>query len=266
VDNSSNYSNDIDDGIAYSKEDEKRITLATARANVARLTTKPAATVITKAAAMTIKPEPGEDYDHWMARCKPLAMAGDPNLSEERATDECSVIYEESQVPGQPGGVHGYSGKPKGSAKYQRDLDREVKEKLAALADKVARNAPKPVEPPQPELLTATQMQQLFAYFEQRLAEAIATERELMYEDVGKALAEWVQPKLNALHDEIVKYVDAQYKRSDAQMLSNQIRRITSELRDEIRKLNPNNKRLQEPTEPSDLPNPLMHKPVKQLN
>jgi hypothetical protein len=217
---------------------------------------------------MTISPEPGEDYDHWMSRCKPSAMAGDPNLTEDRAADQCSVIFEESQVPGQPGGLHSYHGKPKG-ADYQRELQRQVKAKLAALADKVAQqNEPKPAKPPEPELLTATQMQQLFGYFEQHLAEAIATERELMYADVGKALAEWVQPRLNALHDEIVKYVDAQYKRSDTQMLSNQIRRITSELRDEIRKLNPTSKQSEPtaPTEPIDLPNPLMHKPVKQLN
>jgi hypothetical protein len=104
-------------------------------------------------------------------------------------------------------------------------------------------------------------MQQLFGYFEQRLAETIAAERAEMCEIIEQeradrqeaaamVLAHWVQPKLDALYDEIVKYVDAQYKRSDTQMLSNQIRRITSELRDEIRKINPTSKQ----PEPIDIP------------
>jgi hypothetical protein len=175
MDNNNNYANDIDDNIAYTAEEQKRIVLAEARANVARLS-KPAARIVTKAAAMTIKPEPGEDYGHWMQRCKPSAMAGDPNLTEDRAADQCSVIYEESQVPGQPGGLHSYHGKPKGSAAYQRELDRQVQEKLAALADKVAQqNEHKPVKKQEPELLTPEQMQQVLACFDQRLVATAAT-------------------------------------------------------------------------------------------
>jgi hypothetical protein len=265
--NNGNYNNDIDDNIVYSDEHKKRIVLAEARANVARLS-KPAAPIVTKSAAMTIKPTPGEDYAAWMSRCKESAMAGDPNLTEDRAADQCAVIYEENQVPGVPGGLHAYHGQPKKGPAYERELQREVQEKLAALADKVARqNEPKPTKPPEPELLTPTQMQQIFAYFEQHLAEALEAERAAIDEAVGGVL-EGLGNKLCELRDEVHAYIDAKFKRSDTMILSNQIRRITSELRDEIRKLNPTKKQTEptEQTEPIDLPNPLMHKAAKQLN
>jgi hypothetical protein len=271
TDDDTNYNNDIDDDIAHSKEDETRIILAEARATLTRLETKSAATVITRAVAMTIKPEPDETYSAWLDRCIPSAMQGDPSLTRDRAADQCSIIFEENQVPGVPGGLHSYQGKPKG-AYYERELQREVQKKLAVLERKVTQQTePIVAEPPKPQLLTPTQMQQVFAYFEQRLAEAIAEERGLMYEDVGKALGEWVQPKLNDLREEILKFVRAEYKRSDTVLLANQINLLKNTLRDEIRKLNPTSKQPESappavPGEPIDLPNPLMHKPIKQLN
>jgi HK97 family phage prohead protease/HK97 family phage major capsid protein len=54
-------------------------------------------------------PNQGEDYQSWLDRCVPSAMAGDPNLTEERAQEQCSIAYEEAQIPGRPGGLHSYS-------------------------------------------------------------------------------------------------------------------------------------------------------------
>ena len=72
----------MSDDINYSDEDKRRVVIAEARATLARLDTKTAATTIkTKDAAMTIKPEPNEDYQVWLDRCVPNAMAGNPNLT-----------------------------------------------------------------------------------------------------------------------------------------------------------------------------------------
>jgi HK97 family phage major capsid protein/HK97 family phage prohead protease len=54
-------------------------------------------------------PKQGEDFDSFMDRCVPSAMAGDPNLTEERAQEQCSIAYEGAQIPGRPGGLHSYS-------------------------------------------------------------------------------------------------------------------------------------------------------------
>jgi HK97 family phage prohead protease/HK97 family phage major capsid protein len=60
-----------------------------------------------KAAALSVQPpKKGEDFKTFLARCVPDAMK-DPDVTEERATDQCSIVWEESQVHGNPVGLHG---------------------------------------------------------------------------------------------------------------------------------------------------------------
>ena len=56
--------------------------------------------------ALAVQPKKGETFDAFMARCKPDIMKSDPDMTEERAADQCSVIFEEAQIPG----AHGLRG------------------------------------------------------------------------------------------------------------------------------------------------------------
>lgn len=56
------------------------------------------------AAAIT-PPKKDESLADFMARCVPEVMAADPNTTAERAQTQCSVTYEEYQVPGNPTGI-----------------------------------------------------------------------------------------------------------------------------------------------------------------
>jgi HK97 family phage prohead protease len=75
-----------------------------------------------KMAALTMQPKKGEDFNAFVARCVPDAMKADPDMTEERATDQCSVIWEEFQIPGYPVGLHG---NPNSRTKQMKDDDEE---------------------------------------------------------------------------------------------------------------------------------------------
>jgi hypothetical protein len=74
--------------------------------------------------------------------------------------------------------------------------------------------------------------------------------------------------KLGELRDEVHAYIDAKFKRSDTQMLSNQINALKRELVDQIKQLNLTSKQPEPaaPAEPIDLPSFLRHKTTNQLN
>jgi hypothetical protein len=87
----------------YTNE-QKAAVLREARQHIERAD----AALSNKAAAITLQPMKDEPFDSWMPRCIADAMSQDPNLTEDRASDQCSIVFEEAQVLGRPGGLHSY--------------------------------------------------------------------------------------------------------------------------------------------------------------
>jgi HK97 family phage prohead protease len=59
-------------------------------------------------AAITPTPQKDEPFKDFMDRCVADCMKQDPTANEDYIHDRCSIVWEEYQVPGQPGGLHSF--------------------------------------------------------------------------------------------------------------------------------------------------------------
>jgi restriction endonuclease len=112
----------------------------------------------------------------------------------------------------------------------------------------------KQAEAEQSGRLPDAEMARWNAHFENRIAEAIASEHEFMIQVVGEALGQ----VSNQLRDEIDKTIAAGLKQASNQKLADAMQASFNELRQEIKKI-----RGGLTGEISDLPNPLA---VRRLN
>jgi HK97 family phage prohead protease/HK97 family phage major capsid protein len=59
-------------------------------------------------AAVAPTPQKDEPFKVFMDRCVADCMKQDPEANEDYVHDRCSILWEEFQVPGQPGGLHSF--------------------------------------------------------------------------------------------------------------------------------------------------------------